>query len=375
MPLFTFGSLCCPSAHIPPAFDGGVGGTDRRRSSRTGIPVPADIEAEATIVIKSVRGRSAALLAGLAVLTLGLSACGGGNNNAPSGGASPRKQFTGAIKVDGSSTVGPLSKAAADIYKDDQPNVNVTVGISGTGGGFKKFCNGETDISDASRPIKAEEKKACSDKGIKYTELIVANDALTLVVNKENTWAKCLTVAQLKKIWEPGSKVNDWNAVDPSFPNEPLKLFGPGTDSGTFDYFTAAINGKEKASRSDYTPSEDDNILVQGVAGSKGGLGYFGFTYYEENSSKLTAVQIDGGKGGGCVAPSVADAQSGKYSPLARPLFIYVSDAAAKKDYVRDFVDFYIEKIDEVVNEAKFVPLTAEQKTKLKSEFDAFKQA
>src|SRR6266508_2528848 len=208
------------------------------------------------------------------LLVLAVAACGDDDKSTDGGNNSPGvtvKKLSGAVNGDGSSTVFPITEAVAEEFKKIQSDVNVTVGISGTGGGFKKFCNGETDFSDASRPIKAEEKKACSDKGIKYTELIVANDALTVVVNKENTWAKCLTVAQLKKIWEPGSKVNNWNAVDPSFPNEPLKLFGAGTDSGTFDYFTAAINGKEKASRSDYTPSEDDNILVQGVAGSKGG--------------------------------------------------------------------------------------------------------
>jgi phosphate transport system substrate-binding protein len=333
-----------------------------------GRRAPADPEQRATIVIKSVRGRSGALLAAATTLTLGLAACGGGDT----GGDTAGKELSGDVKIDGSSTVGPLSKAAADLYAEEQPRVNVTVGISGTGGGFKKFCNGETDISDASRPIKAEEKAACDAKGIKYTELIVANDALTVVVNKENTWAVCLTVAQLKKIWEPSSKVNSWNQVDPSFPNEPLKLFGAGTDSGTFDYFTQAVNGKEKASRTDYTPSEDDNVLVQGVAGSKGGLGYFGFTYFEENANKLKAVQIDGGNG--CVAPSIGDAQSGKYKPLSRPLFIYVSDVAAKKGQVRDFVDYYIDKIDEVVKESKYVPLTEQQKTTLKDEFETFKK-
>jgi phosphate transport system substrate-binding protein len=317
-------------------------------------------------VIKTMRGRVVPLLAAC-VVAMGAAAC--GSSDKP---ATAAKQFTGDVKVDGSSTVGPLTKAAAELYKDGQPKVNVTVGISGTGGGFKKFCNGEIDISDASRPIKAEEKKACEAKGIKFTELTVANDALTLVVSKENTWADCLTVAQLKKVWEPGSKVANWNEIDPKFPNEPLKLFGAGTDSGTFDYFTLAINGKEKASRTDYTPSEDDNVIVQGVAGSKGGLGYFGYTYYEENASKLKALKVDGGNG--CVAPSVADAQSGNYKPLSRPLFIYISDSAAKKEQVGDFVDYFIANIDTVVKEAKFVPLTAAQKTKLTNEFATFKK-
>jgi phosphate transport system substrate-binding protein len=321
-------------------------------------------------VIKTTRDRTVALVIAAAALTLGLSACSSGNKAADA--ASTKKEFSGDIKIDGSSTVGPLSKAAADLYSEEQPKVKATVGISGTGGGFKKFCNGETDISDASRPILDEEKKACADKGIKYAELVVANDALTVVVNKDNTWANCLTVEQLKKVWEPGSTVTNWNQVDPKFPNEPLNLFGPGTDSGSFDYFTGVINGKEKASRTDYTPTADPNVTVQGVSNSKGGLGYFGYTYFEENTGKLKAVKIDSGKG--CVAPNTETAQNGTYSPLARPLFIYISDAAAKKEQVRDFVDYYITNIDKVVQEAKFVPLTAEQKAKLKSEFETFKK-
>lgn len=310
--------------------------------------------------------------AAMLVVVMGLAACSKGGDG--SGGTDEtKKALSGSIAVDGSSTVGPLSTAAAALYADEQPRVKVTVGISGTGGGFKKFCNGETDISDASRPISDTEKKACGDKGITYTELIVANDALTVVVNKDNTWVDCLTVAQLKKIWEPGSTVNNWNQVDPAFPNEPLKLFGAGTDSGTFDYFTAVINGKEKASRTDYTPSEDDNILVQGVAATKSSMGYFGFTYYEENPDKLKALKIDGGSG--CVAPSVQAAQDGSYKPLSRPLFIYISKASAAKEQVGDFVDFFIENIDEVVREAKYVPLTSAQKTTLESEFNQFKKA
>jgi phosphate transport system substrate-binding protein len=305
------------------------------------------------------------------VLTLGLAACGGDNDD-PAGGDTAA-ELSGEVKVDGSSTVGPLSKAAADLYAEEQAKVNVTVAISGTGGGFKKFCNGETDVSDASRPIKDEEKKECDTKGVKYVELIVANDALSVVVSKENTWADCLTVAQLKKIWEPGSKVGNWNQVDPKFPNEPLKLFGAGTDSGTFDYWTDAINGEEGAHRTDYTPSEDDNVIVQGVSGSKGGLGYFGFTYYEENADKLKIVKVDGGAG--CVEPSVATAQDNSYKPLSRPLFIYVSDKGVAKPQVKDFVDYFIANIDEVVKEAKFVPLTEVQKATLKSEYDSLPKA
>jgi len=311
------------------------------------------------------------LLAGTAAFALALTAACGSNDegdSAASGGSSA-EELSGSVRVDGSSTVAPLSKAAADIFAEEQPKVNVTVGTSGTGGGFEKFCKGETDISDASRPIKDEEKAACEQAGVKYAELAVANDALTVVVNKENTWAECLTVAQLKKIWEPGSKVNNWNQVDPKFPNEPMKLYGAGTDSGTFDYFTDEINGEEGASRTDYTPTEDDNVTVQGVQGSKGGIGYFGFTYFEENADKLKAIKIDGGDG--CVAPSLETAQNNTYKPLSRPLFIYVSNKGVARPEVKAFVDFYIENIDEVVKEAQYVPLTAEQKAKLKSDFEA----
>jgi phosphate transport system substrate-binding protein len=313
------------------------------------------------------------VLVGVAVSALALAGCSDNPENDGSGGSGTEK-LSGSVLVDGSSTVAPLSEAAATLYKKDgQTGVNVQVGTSGTGGGFEKFCKGETDISDASRPIKDEEKAACEAAGVGFKELIVANDALTVVVNKENTWAECLTVDQLKKVWEPNSKVNTWNQIDPKFPNEPLKLFGPGTDSGTFDYFTAEINGKEGESRTNYTASENDNVLVQGVAGSKGGLGYFGFSYFEENADKLKALKIDGG--GGCVEPSLETAQKNTYKPLSRPLFIYVSDAAVKKTQVVDFVTFYIDKIDEVVEAAQFVPLTDEQKSTLKSEFDALKAA
>ncbi|PZG02638.1 PstS family phosphate ABC transporter substrate-binding protein [Micromonospora deserti] len=309
------------------------------------------------------------VLAGVALAALALAGCSNNAENDAAGGG----KLSGEVKVDGSSTVAPLSEAAATFYGESQSGVNVSVGTSGTGGGFEKFCKGETDISDASRPIKDGEKKACEAAGIKYKELIVANDALTVVVSKENSWADCLTVDQLKKIWEPSSKVSNWNQVDPKFPNEPLKLFGPGTDSGTFDYFTDEINGEEGASRTDYTASENDNVVVQGVSGTKGGLGYFGFTYFEENADKLKALKIDGGAG--CVEPSLKTAQENTYKPLSRPLFIYVSDAAVKKPQVSDFVTFYIERIDDIVKEAKYVPLTEPQKGTLKSEFDALKAA
>ncbi|NYT94893.1 PstS family phosphate ABC transporter substrate-binding protein [Salinispora sp. H7-4] len=308
------------------------------------------------------------VLAGTALAALALTGCSSNNESADGG-----EKLSGEVKVNGSSTVAPLSEAAATFYREVQNNVNVSVGTSGTGGGFERFCKGETDISDASRPIKESEIEACEAAGIQFKELVVANDALTVVVSKDNDWADCLTVDQLKAIWEPNSKVANWNQVDPSFPDEPLKLFGPGTDSGTFDYFTDEINGEEGASRTDYTASENDNVVVQGVAGTKGGLGYFGFTYFEENADKLKALKVDGGSG--CVEPSLKTAQENTYQPLSRPLFIYVSDTAVKKEQVADFVNFYIEEIDDIVLEAKYVPLTEEQKSTLQSEFDALKAA
>ena len=323
----------------------------------------------ATKVTKTVRGRLVPLLAAV-VVAMGVAAC-GNDSDGGARGTTDEKELSGEVVADGSSTVGPLTTSAAEGYKEDQPTVNVKVSISGTGGGFKKFCNNETDISNASRKIKDTEKAECDKNAVQFTEMVVANDALTIVVSKENTWADCLTVAQLKSVFEPNSKVNNWNQIDPSFPNQPLKLFGPGTDSGTFDFFTEKINGKEKAHRTDYTPSEDDNLLVQGVSGSKGGLGYFGYTYFEENQSKLKALKIDGG--GGCVAPSVADAQSGKYKPLSRPLFVYVNKTSFKKEQVADFIRYYVEKIDEIVKEAQYVPLTSEQKTTLNGEYASLK--
>lgn len=316
------------------------------------------------------RGRLLAVTAALGLAVAGLAACSGTADN---GDNTPgqTQELSGDVKADGSSTVGPLTKAAASFYAEEQPKVNVTVGITGTGGGFKKFCVGETDISNASRPIKDSEKAECDKNGVKFQQLSIANDALTVVVNKEATWVDCLTVEQLKKAWEPDSKVNNWNQIDASFPNEPLKLYGPGTDSGTFDYFTAEINGKEKASRTDFEPSEDDNILVQGVAASKGAMGYFGFTYFEENQDKLKALKIDGGSG--CVAPSVAATQDGTYKPLGRPLFIYISDKGLAKPQVKAFIDFYIAKIDDVVKEARYVPLTAAQKQQLADDYAKLK--
>ncbi|MGI9045918.1 MAG: PstS family phosphate ABC transporter substrate-binding protein [Burkholderiales bacterium] len=263
------------------------------------------------------------------------------------------------IKIDGSSTVFPVTEAVAeDFQKAKKGAINVTVGISGTGGGFKKFCRGEIDIADASRPISKKEMEACKEAGIRYVELPVAYDALTVVVNPKNTWAKSMTVAQLKKIWEPDAqgKITNWNQIDPSWPSEPLTLFGPGADSGTFDYFTEAIVGKSNASRGDFTASEDDNVLVQGVSRDKGALGYFGFAYYVENQKKLNAVAIDNGKGKP-VLPSAEAVENGTYVPLSRPIFIYVSEKSLAKPEIKEFVQYYLQNAPKLVAEVQYVPL------------------
>jgi phosphate transport system substrate-binding protein len=264
-----------------------------------------------------------------------------------------------AITADGSSTVAPFTTRAAESFKQESPDTNVTVGISGTGGGFERFCAGETDLSDASRPIEADEAALCKDAGIEYAEIPVANDALTLVVNAENDWATCLTVDQLKRIWEPGSTVKSWRDIDPSFPDEPLKLYGPGTDSGTFDYFTNEIVGEEGASRSDYQASEDDNVVVEGVSGDKGALGYFGFSYFEENQGRVKAVSVDGGDG--CVTPSVESAQRGTYKPLSRPLYIYAKTSSLARPEVAAFLSHVLDNAASIAEQAKFVPLTNDQ--------------
>ncbi|WP_347250994.1 PstS family phosphate ABC transporter substrate-binding protein [Zoogloea sp.] len=264
------------------------------------------------------------------------------------------------VKVDGSSTVYPVTEAVAeDFQKAAKGAIKVTVGISGTGGGFKKFCRGETDISNASRPILKKEMEECAKLGIKYYELPVAFDALTVVVNPKSKINQ-LTVDQLKKMWEPAAqgKVTNWNQVDPSFPDAPLKLFGAGSDSGTFDYFTEAVNGKSKASRGDFTASEDDNVLVQGVSRDVNALGYFGYAYYYENKSKLKAVAIVNSKGK-AVLPSEQTVIDGSYNPLARPIFIYVNEKSYDKPEVRQFVEFYMKNGPKLASEVKYVPLPA----------------
>lgn len=293
-----------------------------------------------------------------------LAACGGQPTDSGEGAG-----LTGTIAIDGSSTVAPLSEAAADLFRDVEPGINVTVATSGTGGGFAKFCADETDISDASRPIKDEEIAACEAAGVEYTEIVIANDGLSVVVNTENDWATCLTVEQLNTIWSPESEgtVTSWNQVDASFPDEPLVLFGAGTDSGTFDYFTDAVNGEEGAIRTDYSPSEDDNITIQGVQGDLGAMGFFGLSYVEENPDAIKAIEVDGGAG--CVYPTSDSVKDGTYTPLGRPLFIYVNNARyADNEALRTFVDFYVENEAEVAEAALFINLTEEQKVTAQEE-------
>ena len=271
------------------------------------------------------------------------------------------RSLSGTITIDGSSTVFPISEAMAEEFqKATGGRVRVTVGISGTGGGFKKFCAGETDISDASRPITEKEIAACKEKGIQYIELPVAFDGLSVMVSPRNTFVDCLKVSELKRIWEPEAqgKVTRWSQVRPGWPDQPLTLYGPGTDSGTFDYFTDAIVGKEKASRGDYTASEDDNVLVQGVSNDPNALGYFGYAYYVENQDKLKLVAIDNERGGGCVKPSAETIQNGTYQPLSRPIFIYVKLTALDRPEVREFVRFYLDpkNATKLVREVGYIP-------------------
>ncbi|PZN13561.1 MAG: phosphate ABC transporter substrate-binding protein [Bacillota bacterium] len=303
----------------------------------------------------------------VAAAVLVLAACGvrGGSGSQGTGG-----KLTGTIRVDGSSTVYPITQAIAEEFMIENPGVNVTVGSSGTGGGFEKFTRGEIQITGASRPIEDEEKARAEKNGIAYTELIVALDGVAVIINPQNDWVDHLTVEELKRIWEPNSKVKTWSDIRPGWPDEPIKLYGPGTDSGTFDYFTAAIVGSEGASRTDYTASEDDNQLVTGVANDKYALGYFGYAYYAENKDKLKAVPIDGGNGP--VVPSEQTIADGTYKPLSRPVFIYVSNEAYKtRPEVKAFVDFYLDIVPEIAPEVGFVTagedVLADQKAKLEA--------
>jgi phosphate transport system substrate-binding protein len=304
--------------------------------------------------------RKLLVLAALAVLTLGAAACGSDDDGGSSSGSS---DLSGKILIDGSSTVAPLSEPAAELFMEENPGVTITVGTSGTGGGFEKFCNGETDISDASRPIKDEEAELCKRDGIAFEQLSVANDAMTVVVNPDNA-VDCLTVEQIAQVWAPKSKVSNWSEIDGlgNAPDAELDLYGPGTDSGTFDYFTDAINGEEGASRTDYNNvGEDDNATVRGVSGSEGGMGYFGYSFFTENEGELKALEIDGGDG--CVAPSAETTQDGSYTPLGRQLFVYPSDKALARPEVKAFLEFYIENAASIAEQAGFIGLTEEQAT------------
>lgn len=290
-------------------------------------------------------------------------------------GAPQTSQAQSVIKMDGSSTVFPIAEAVAEEFQiSKHGKVRVTVGIAGTGGGFKRFCRGETDISDASRPILKEEMDVCRAAGIKYLELPIAFDALTVVVNPQNTWVKSLTIADLKKMWEPAAqgKVTKWNQVRSDWPAQPLMLFGPGADSGTFDYFTEAVNGKAKASRGDYTASEDDNVLVQGVENNKNALGYFGFAYYIAHQDKMRAVPIDNGKGKN-VGPSPEGVIDGSYQPFSRPLFIYVKDTAAQRPEVQEFIRFLLGDGASLIKEVGYVPLPADAYKTALQHFDSKK--
>ncbi|MFM2105958.1 MAG: hypothetical protein RL338_990 [Chloroflexota bacterium] len=295
-------------------------------------------------------------LGALLATSLLVAACSGGSPSEGGGGAGD--QLAGAISIDGSSTVYPVTEAVAEEFQIANPGVKVTVAFSGTGGGFKKFCAGETDMNNASRHIKDEEAELCASGGVEYLELGVATDALSVVVNPANTWAACLTVDQLKSIWDEGSTVTKWSDVDPAFPAEPITLFGPGADSGTFDYFTEAINGKSKQSRADYTQSEDDNALVTGIAGDTYALGYFGFAYLEENLDKVRAVAVDGGSG--CVEPSAASVADGTYTPLARPLYVYPSLASLQRPEMAAFMTYYLENVNAFVEDVGYIDATAE---------------
>jgi phosphate transport system substrate-binding protein len=310
-----------------------------------------------------------------AILALGVAAC-GSDDNSDSGGssnasASSSENLSGNIRIDGSSTVFPFAQAAAELFSEEQPNVKVTVGEAGTGGGFEKFCAGETDISDASRPIKDDDDKeapACEKAGIKYGPVQIANDGIAVVTNKDLK-VDCLTTDELKKLWNKGSKVQNLSDVKSGLPNTKLSLYGPGTDSGTFDFFTKEINGEEDVTREDYQASEDDNQLVQGVAGDAGGLGYFGFSYFEGNQDKLNLVGVD--PGSGCVKPSKESIQDGSYKPLSRPLFMYPKAASLAKPHVKAFMDFVVANQDKIAEAAKIVPLTAEQASKAKTDLQS----
>jgi phosphate transport system substrate-binding protein len=299
------------------------------------------------------------------ILAFGVAACGGDDEESTGGGdgGETPSGLSGTIRVDGSSTVAPLTEAIAEGFQQENPDVRVTVGTSGTGGGFEKFCAGETDISDASRAIEAEEEKLCRDGNVEWEEVRVATDAMTVVVNPDNP-VTCLTTDQLAEIWGPDTTIENWGEIadlDAGF-DQALQRYGPGTDSGTFDYFTDAINGEEGVQTKDYNNvGEDDNATVTGVAGDPGGIGYFGYSFYIENEGTVKALEVDGGEG--CVVPSVETAQSDEYTPLSRPLFVYPSADALRDETKSAFIDYYLDNVNNVAESIGFVPLTEEQLT------------
>ncbi len=293
----------------------------------------------------------------IAALTI-MYSCNGGNQGNSGNGDSNKLQ--GEIRVDGSSTVFPITEAVAEEFRAEQPKVKVTIGVSGTGGGFKKFCRNEIDISDASRPIKDKEKVLCGEAGVEYIELPVAYDGMAVLINPENDWVDHVTVEELKKIWEPAAQKNvtKWNQIRPEWPDKEIHLFGPGVASGTFDYFTKAIVGKSGSSRGDYTASEDDNVLVQGIAGDKYAMGFFGLAYYEENKNKLKLAAVDGGDGP--IFPSAQTVEDGTYKPLSRPIYIYVNKAAAARPEVQAFIDFYMNNTGDLAQDVGYISLPDE---------------
>ena len=272
-----------------------------------------------------------------------------------SGDSTATDEMSGTIEIDGSSTVFPVSQAVAEEFHRENPNVQVNVGVSGTGGGFKRFTTGETDISDASRPIRDGEREAAVANGIEFIAMRVGTDGLSVMVNPSNDFVDCLTIAELNAIWTPGSDINNWNQVRPEFPDQRMRLYGPDTDSGTFDYFTEEVNGEAQVSRADYTASADDNVLVQGIGGDRGALGYFGYAYYQENTNRLRAIGIDNGSG--CVDPSPSAIEDGSYAPLSRPLFIYVNVASLARPEVKAFVEFYMDNGAALTAEVGYVPV------------------
>ena len=312
--------------------------------------------------MKPIRVLAVTALSG--VLALGIAAC-GDNGSSSDSSTSGGGDLSGNIKIDGSSTVFPFAQAAAEQFKSANSGVDIAVGESGTGGGFEKFCAGETDISDASRPIDdPDETDVCKKNGVDYSEIQVANDGIAVVTNKDLK-IDCLTTAQLKKLWNKDSKVKNYKELDPALPDQKVALFGPGTDSGTFDFFTEEINGEKGDTRKDYSPSEDDNVTVQGVSGDKGGLGYFGYSYYEDNMDKLNLVKVDGGDG--CIAPSVETIQNGTYKPLARPLFMYPAAKSIAKAEVKGYMDYVLANYQAIADASKIVAMTEEQATAAKT--------